>query len=84
MRRHPVTLRHTLLAAVSVYSNEDADGEWVTGQARLIIEMFSIPENDSTWDTLAEMITGKLSLETGIGVLNAHARRHAELKREEP
>jgi hypothetical protein len=82
MRRHPVTLRHTLLAAAKTYKPDNLDydqqGTAVRALANLIMEMFDIPWYEDTCDTVTEIIEEKLSLDTGIAVINAAVRRRDE------
>jgi hypothetical protein len=82
MRHHPATLRHTLLAAAKTYKPDNLDHDQqitaVNILTSLIMEMFYVPWTEDTYQTMAEIIEGKLSLDTGIAVINAAARRAAE------
>lgn len=83
MRRHPVTLRHALLAAARTYNPDVLDGEQqitaVNTLVTLIMEMFDVGWTEDTYQAITEVIEGKISLEAGIAVVNAAVRRQEEL-----
>jgi hypothetical protein len=82
MRRHGITLRHTLLAAQRSYKpdtlNEHSQAVSTHAMTSLIMEMFDVPWSEETYETIAEVIIRELSLETGIAVVNAAVRRADE------
>lgn len=84
MRHHPVTLRHALLSASRTYTTEkyDNDGQdtaALTAIATLIMDMWDITWTEDAYEPITEVITGTISLEAGMAMLNAFARRQAEL-----
>jgi hypothetical protein len=82
IRKHPVTLRHALLAATKSYKPDvldiDQQETALDTITKLIMEMWNIPWSEDAYDSVTEVITGKISLEAGMAMLNAFARRQAE------
>ncbi len=87
IRKHPVTLRHALRTATGLYQKyADTLDEYgtelsVRAHANLIMEMWHIDWSEDIYDSVTEVIKGKLALDTGMAMFNAYARRQAELEK---
>ncbi len=75
------SLRYALIVARSLNEPGEPNEEYVRGQVTLIMDLFGIrTAGDSSYDTVTEVITSRLSLETGIAIINANNRRARELE----
>ncbi len=75
------SLRYALIVARSLNESGEPNEEYVRGQVTLIMDLFGIrTAGDSSYDTVTEVITSRLSLETSIAIINANNRRARELE----
>jgi hypothetical protein len=76
-----VSLRRALIVTERVNRGED-DNSRTDVRAGLLIDLFGLPNDDidSCYTAVTEVITSRISLEAGILMINAAARRLREIE----